>query len=454
MTLKRKIAINVSIAFSILFGLAATYIYISFSNFRKEEFKDRLTEKALTTAKLLLEVKEIDNTILKLIDQNTINKLYNEKTLVFDGQYKLVYQSLDDSKIKYTKDDLVRLNNEKSFYKVNGDQELLGIYLPFENTDYYVLISAQDKYGYSKMQYLLYSLIITYIISITLVWLLTYFFIKKLLQPLDEFQKTITTISANALNIHLVENQSHDEINLLTKAFNQMLNRLEFSFNTQKEFTSNASHELYTPLTRISLQLENLMNAGNHPPETEQYLKNINNDVHQMADLINSLLLLAKLNQDEIGKKLETLRVDDLVFDAYSQMQRNFPDFTMHFELEDNEAVDNAFEIHGFKSLLQIVIVNLLKNAYLYSEDKKATVLIQQPDASTTLVTVKNSGKTLTAEEQHKLFQPFARGENSANIHGSGLGLRIVKRILDFHGAEIQYTADGKTNQFQIVFSA
>ncbi|MFY7756987.1 MAG: sensor histidine kinase, partial [Flavobacterium stagni] len=107
MTLKRKIAINVSIAFSILFGLAATYIYISFSNFRKEEFKDRLTEKALTTAKLLLEVKEIDNTILKLIDQNTINKLYNEKTLVFDGQYKLVYQSLDDSKIKYTKDDLV-----------------------------------------------------------------------------------------------------------------------------------------------------------------------------------------------------------------------------------------------------------------------------------------------------------------------------------------------------------
>ena len=61
MTLKRKIAINIAIAFSVLFGLAATYIYVSFSNFRKEEFEERLAEKALTTAKLLLEVKEVDN---------------------------------------------------------------------------------------------------------------------------------------------------------------------------------------------------------------------------------------------------------------------------------------------------------------------------------------------------------------------------------------------------------
>jgi len=79
MTLKRKVAVNIALAFSILFGLAATFIYISFSNFRKEEFKDRLEEKALTTAKLLVEVKEIDKKLLKLIDHNTINKLYNEQ---------------------------------------------------------------------------------------------------------------------------------------------------------------------------------------------------------------------------------------------------------------------------------------------------------------------------------------------------------------------------------------
>jgi signal transduction histidine kinase len=452
MTLKRKIAINVSIAFSILFGLAATYIYISFSNFRKEEFEDRLAEKALTTAKLLLEVKEVDNKLLKLIDQNTINKLYNEKTLVFDGQYNLIYRSLDNYSISYNKSDLILLNNEKRFYKTNGDKELLGIYLPLENGDYYVLISAEDKYGYSKMRYLLYSLLITYIISIALVWLLTYFFIKKLLRPLDEFQNNITSITVNRLNAHLVESDSQNEINLLTKAFNKMLNRLEESFNTQKEFTSNASHELYTPLTRISLQLENLINQEGHNKNTLNYLKNINNDIHQMADLINSLLILAKINQDEIRKKFEIIRADDLIFDAFNQMKKNYPDFTLHFEIQDNPDIDSNLEIQGIKSLLTIVILNLFKNAYLYSQDKKVVVIISQLDTNTTEIIITNKGNTLTKEEQSKMFNAFARGNNATNIQGSGLGLRIAKRILDYHQATITYHTESNENVFKLTF--
>jgi len=150
MTLKRKVAINVSIAYSILFGLASTFIFISFSTFRKEEFKKRLEEKALSTAKLLVEVKEIDNQILKLIDKNKIDKLLNEKTLVFDGDYKLVYASLDDSKITWSKSDLIRLNNEKSYFVDNNGKETLGIYFPFREGDYYVLISAEDVYGFQN----------------------------------------------------------------------------------------------------------------------------------------------------------------------------------------------------------------------------------------------------------------------------------------------------------------
>ncbi|NMH27944.1 hypothetical protein [Flavobacterium silvaticum] len=84
MTLKRKVAINISIAFSVLYGLLALLIYISFSSFRKDEFRNRLEDKAQTTIRLLFEIRQIDRQLLRLIDQNTINKLYNEKTLVFD----------------------------------------------------------------------------------------------------------------------------------------------------------------------------------------------------------------------------------------------------------------------------------------------------------------------------------------------------------------------------------
>jgi hypothetical protein len=95
MTLKRRVAVGVSVVFSLLLGLAESYVYFSFSTFRKEEFYDRLGEKALTTAKLLVEVNEVDRELLRLIDKNTVNRLYNEKTLVFDANYQLIYSSID-----------------------------------------------------------------------------------------------------------------------------------------------------------------------------------------------------------------------------------------------------------------------------------------------------------------------------------------------------------------------
>jgi len=454
MTLKRKVAINVSIAYSILFGLASTFIYISFSTFRKEEFKKRLEEKALSTAKLLVEVKEIDNQILKLIDKNKIDKLLNEKTLVFDGEYKLVYTSLDDSKITWNKNDLMRLNNEKSYFIDHNGKETLGIYFPFKEGDYYVLISAEDVYGFSKLEYLLYSLIFTYLGGVLLVWVFTYLLIKKQLNPLDVFQQKITSISANELNVHLEENNTNDEINLLTRAFNQMLTRLENSFTTQKEFTSNASHELYTPLTRISLQLENLIQSEKHSENTIAYLQSINNDVHQIADLINSLLLLAKVNREEINTKFEKIRIDEIIFDANEQVKKINQQFNLDFDIQIGDDVDSPMEVLGVKSLLKIAFTNLLKNACLYSPNNKASIIVNQINQKTVVVSISNEGKTLSIEEQKKIFEPFARGENSIQIKGSGLGLPIVKRILDYHNATISYQSlDEKTNLFQVTFS-
>ncbi len=454
MTLKRKIAINVSIAYSILFGLASTFIYISFSTFRKEEFKKRLEEKALSTAKLLVEVKEIDNQILKLIDKNKIDKLLNEKTLVFDGEYKLVYSSLDDSKITWTKNDLIRLNNEKSYLIDKKGKETLGIFFPFKEGDYYVLISAEDTYGYSKLQYLLYSLIFTYLGGVLLVWVFTYLLIKKQLNPLDVFQQKITSISANELNVPLEEDNTNDEINLLTRAFNQMLARLENAFTTQKEFTSNASHELYTPLTRVSLQLENLIQSEKHSENTLVYLKSINNDVHQIADLINSLLLLAKVNKEEISTKFQKVRIDEIIFDANEQVKKINANFNLDFDIQIGDDIDNPMEVLGQKSLLKIAFTNLLKNASLYSTDNKAQVIIHQLDQKKLVVTISNNGKTISQEEQKKIFEPFARGENSSQIQGSGLGLPIVKRILDYHNAAISYRAvNENSNHFCVTFS-
>ena len=454
MTLKRKIAVNVSIAFSILFGLASTFIYLRFSSFRKEEFKQRLEEKALNTTKLLLDVKKVDKKLIKLIDENSINKYYNEKTLVFNDSFTLIYSSVGDAEIKWTPNDLKRLSTVKSFFKSDDERDLVGINFTFEQGNYYVLITAEDKYGYSKMEYLLFSLIITFIVSILLVWIFTYLFIKKQLSPLDTFEKKITSISANQLNEHLAENESNDEINLLTKAFNQMLDRLENAFATQKEFTSNASHELYTPLTRISFQLENLINSQKHSETTLNYLKSINNDVHQIADLINSLLLLAKVNKEEMGKKFKKARIDEVIFDTYEQVKKINANFNLDFDIQIADEIENPMDVLGSKSLLKIAFTNLLKNACLYSSNNKASVIINQTKKNEIVVLIQNEGKTIKSSELNKIFEPFTRGENSIHIQGSGLGLPIVKRILDYHNATISYRSiNENSNEFMVSFT-
>jgi len=453
MTLKRKIAIRVSIIFSVVFGVAASTVYWSFAKFRKEEFLERLEEQALTTAKLLVEVNEVDKQLLKLIDRNTINKLYNEKTLVFDQNFTLIYSSIDDATIKWKLSDLQRLKEERQFYRSDGEKDMLGIFYDFDQVEYFLLVAAEDKYGLSKLRYLQYALMITFLMGTGLVWTTTYYVIRRMLEPLDSFTEQITTISARRLNVKLEESASSEEINVLATAFNNMMFRIESSFNVQREFTSNASHELRTPLTRLAFQLENLMKREHHSEATLATLRELTQHVRDLTDLINSLLLLSKMDREDVKQKFSKERIDEVIFSAHQKVKDISPEFELAFEIVESEYHENLMEVYGVRTLLEIALVNLLRNAMQYSSNKKARITVQQVAEHEMVMTVSNQGKTLSHEESERLFQPFMRGANAAHTSGSGLGLRITRRILDYHNASISYHAGGSDeNSFVIVF--
>ncbi|MDZ4668775.1 MAG: hypothetical protein SGJ00_12970 [bacterium] len=282
MTIKSKISLYISLFFSILYGLTSVFIIDSFSNFRKEEFKERLNEKALLSIRLLVDVKEIDNNLLKVIDQYTINKLYNEKTLIFDAKYNLIYSSLDDTKINWNIADLKQLKESKDFFKKEGKNEIYGVFYDSNNEDYYALISANDSYGKRKLSYLISLLLFSGVGFIIITWLITFYIIKKQLLPLNIFHKKIKEI--NVLNMQTSvrsRSDSKNEIDLLGKEFNSMMLRISDAYLKQKEFTANASHEFRTPLTRMMAQIENHLNIAS--PEEQVFLKNILNDVGQLT---------------------------------------------------------------------------------------------------------------------------------------------------------------------------
>lgn len=451
MTLKNRISLLVSLLFTILFGLASTVIFVLYSNYRKEEFRDRLEIKALSNIKLLVNVKQIDNQLLKIIDQNSINKLYDEKTLVFDSNYKLIYSSIDDAKINWSVNDLKYLKKNKTFFKQQGDYEVYGVFYDTNDKDFYALISATDDYGKKKLLFLRYTLIISYIFFTCICWLLTSFMVKKAMNPLHAFHQKIKNINENNLDTRIESNSSKNEIDLIADEFNFMMDRIEISYQKQKEFTAHASHELRTPLSRMTSQIENGIADPDIEAKNKTFLTTILTDVNHLSELINSLLILSKIDNRRPDQQ-DTQRIDEILFASIEKINKTYPDFAILFEMEESDDLDFILEVNGNKNLLEIAITNVLKNAYIYSDNKQAQVKISTENGLLVL-SIYNSGNTLNETEQQNLFQPFMRGENAKGITGFGLGLRIVNRILNLHNANITYSVPkSNINLFSITF--
>lgn len=449
MTLKFKLSIFISIGFTLLYGIMSVVIVAVFAVFRQEEFKERLDEKALTSIKLLVDVKEIDNHLLQTIDQFSINKLYNEKTLIFDANYRLIYSSLDDTKVHWTTADLDYLREHKDFFKKDGENEIYGVNYDTQGGSFYALISAYDSSGKRKQQFLIYVLIIAWIVFTTAASLLSFYATKKLLQPLDFFQRKIQQINENNLETRVeVRAETENEIDLIGREFNFLMQRLEHAYSKQKDFTAQASHELRTPLARMSAQLENLIPAATPEwkPKLEEQLTNVN----QLTALINSLLILSRVD-NPVNRINEQSRIDETLFKSIEKIHKQEADFKVKFHLDADSLSPDALLITINPVLLETVFDNLLKNACQYAANKQVDIALI-PEQQGVSVVFTNAGPTLTEEEQSHLFEPFMRGSNARNKPGIGLGLRMVQRILHAYGFDITYQGGIEVNVFEVKF--
>jgi signal transduction histidine kinase len=428
-------------------------VYYLFADFRQDEFTARLAEKARTTAKLLIEVKEIDYNMQKLIDKNSINKMYNENTQIYDDTKKLIYSSSDIPTVNWTSAELEQIKRKQRVFKRTSQDVVLGLYDVINNKGYYVLISAEDTYDNSKLAYLKYLLFGAFVIGTALVWILSFSLSKKALKPLDNFRKKIQEITDSNLKIRLSSAGREDEINTLARSFNQMMDRIDNAYNRQKEFTSNASHELRTPVARIAAQLENLLQRDRLDQAIRINLTSIFEDTFQLSEVISSLVTLADINSREHHFSFVKLRLDEIIYSAVTELSKVFPGFKLKFEIENHATKETDPEIWGDEMLLKIALLNLLKNAFIYSDNQFPECVIKQQDHQIELV-ITNTGEIPEIADTATLFTTFYRGSNSGNVAGSGIGLSIVKRIIDYHRANIVYRIiDKNTNQLSISFS-
>lgn len=455
MTLKRNVTFGVAIAFSIIYFIAAASIYLFFSSFREEEFLSRMEQKAENTVLLLVKLKAKNTQVVQLFDQEMINRLFNEQTIVFDSGFNIIYSSIITRSLSNNIKSLNLLRSQSKFHYSKDEHDYLGKKYTLNGRNYYVLMTAEDKYGRSKLDFLLILLVSSFIISISLIWVLSFYLIKHLLKPLDTFERQITAITIGNLNEPVPVGSAKNEITLLTVAFNKLLERLKDAFELQKDFAASASHELRTPLTRIAFQLENMVERSDLDADLSLQLRKLRDDVYQLSELVSSLLLLANIEAKSSTEFYRHERLDEIIFRAYERVKSLHPEFSMVFSAEVSDQVNHELQVAAVPDMLDIAFLNLLKNACVYSTNHEALLrIIQEQDDQITVV-ISNNGPTLNNAEADRLFKAFSRGANARMVMGSGLGLRIVRHILNLHGARIDYSVNSKgENEFHILFQA
>lgn len=449
-SLRVRFALGFGVLFTFFLALALLFIYVSFTNFRKAEFYERLRDKALTTFRLLIEVEQIDHDLLKVIDKNTLNNLYDEKVVIFKDT-ALIYKSIDDVKIQYVPELFTKAKEKKEFFTSQGHYEVVALHIEQDTDQYIILASAYDKYGRRITSFLKWVMITVYCLGLVLGWVATYLLVKKVIQPLDVLKAKLKNINYSNLYTRLPEKGQGEEVNSLSINFNQMLGRLEQSVGFQKDFIHYASHELRTPLAAMVSLTENSLVTDRSIDEYKETLKKLFQQQKNLTDVTNSLLLLSDDTSASMSQEYPHVRLDELVFKSVEITKSLYPNANIDVSLEGNLSNENSLLINANEPLMLMAFNNLLKNALQYSLEKKVSVVVSISEKEKR-VQFLNPGTSLSAEEEEKIFTPFYRGANAIAVKGYGLGLPFVKQIVQVHGGRVHYSYNQSLNVFTIAF--
>ncbi len=434
MTIRTRMAVLFLGIFSILLLIFSAVIYFESEVHRQKEYKTRLRQEALTAATIIFNKKEISPDLLKLLDKNNVTALNQEEIVIYDIDDKVIYESGSDSpNLKHELLNKIRAEKEL-FWEENG-LEMYGTVIRNNNKQYIVLASAVDKYGLSKQRNLALTLGFSGILLVCISAITGWIFARRMLLPIQQMIKKIDRIRASQLNLRLDEGNKADELEQLSIRFNQMLDRLEHAFQTQRSFVSHASHELRTPLTAITGQIQVSLLANDNPADLKLMIQSVLDDVQQLNKLTNNLLDLTSIDADDTKFKHTLVNVLEVIWQIRTELLKKNPDYQILISLDDSAEL--MPEVKGNEGLLYTALINLIENGAKFSPTHTVEVKIKIENQAL-LIDFHNEGSVIPDSELNQIFEPFKRGSNSRNTKGHGVGLSLTRRIVQLHKGEIE----------------
>lgn len=441
MSIRNKIQLYFSVVVITLVSIAFVFIYELFAENREEEFQQRQKVKIETTLKFLTEIRDIDSDLIEAMDRTSIHDIYDEKLLIFDRNKQLVYSSIDDTPISFSRQMLDELSDESPWLeRKEGKYDVVAVYLSHERNSYYGISKAYDISGYQKLDYLRYTLIST-LAGISLIVILVSFYLsRKITHSINNVARQITQFDFNAKGAPAITTDATDEVAILVQRFNELMKRMNEAFAFQKHAVHHISHELKTPIAVLVSNFEKIEKETDIT-RLHQMIIHQKESTKSLSNIINALLEIAKAESGN-SPALSRIRIDELIYDLLEEFKSIHPDFQFSIDYTAVVENENHLMVSANNRLLKAAFSNLMQNCVQHSEDNRASITITPGERSITVNFI-NHGTVLNSREQQFLFQHFFRGENSKSRSGFGLGLVFIHKIFMFYGGEVSYQSSG-----------
>ncbi|WP_421800157.1 ATP-binding protein [Haliscomenobacter sp.] len=421
----------------LLFGLG---VYYFFNKYSFVDFYKRLQTRAIITAKYKLEQDTLNAEAFKTIREKYFEKLEKEQEYVLEvvdavalnqaaSNYKLPLYFLKDvlQKGKSTS------NQGNTFYA--------GIKYQQNSRTHLVVVSAENYYATHHLSFLRSILFGGVFLIVLITILLSIYFSRHVFDPINQIMHKVRQISTENIHLRLEEQDNNNEISALTATFNDLLNRIETAFETQKNFISNASHELSTPLTAIIGEADVALIKERKVEDYQVVLQNILLQAERLDQITKSLLFLAQTGYK--GKKIifEIVRMDEVLWEVKTLIDRMNPQNQVTLDLNLLPEDHKKLKVNGNRQLLQLALANIFNNACKYSHNKPVIVYIASSNDQVIIV-IKDQGVGIPAAEMPFIYDPFFRASNTQLFEGYGIGLPLTRNILKLHDGTLTVSSE------------
>ncbi len=312
------------------------------------------------------------------------------------------------------------------------------------------IVDGLAPYVWAIMRMFIFATLIAFAIAFVLVYLVSY----RLTKPLRQMSAAAKQYATGDFSVRIgAKNQKHwifknDEVDELVQAFDTMAQALATLEMSRRSFVANVSHELKTPMTTIGGFIDGILDGTIDKQKEAQYLKIVSDEVKRLSRLVTGMLNMSKIEAGELDLKPVKFDISEMIFRTLLGFEQIIDE--KHIEIRGFDSMQSN-SVMADKDMINQVVYNLIDNAVKFTPEGGYIDVSSKGDAEKVIVKIRNSGQGIPSEEIDKIFERFYKIDKSRSydVKGAGMGLYIVKTIIELHGGHIAARSEfGKYTEF------